>query len=499
MKPLLQVKDISKEFPGVKALDHISLEVNEGEVLCLAGENGAGKSTLIKVLSGIYIPESGEIWYDGKKCDFKKPQDSLDAGISVVHQEHKLIENLSVAENIFFGRFPMKGRIVDYKRMFEETDRIIEKLGLTIKSREIVESLTSSQSQMVEIAKAYSRKAKLMILDEPSSSITDTELEVLLDLINSLKKEGKAFIYITHKLKELFVIGDRVAVLKDGRNSGTSAMEGLDVDKIVAMMVGRDVGKVFPDKKRKIGNELLRVEHLSNGISKDVSFTVREGEIVGFAGLVGAGRSEVAETLFGYRKRTGGKIFFDGREVDIHSPKDAIRTGMGFVTEDRKKTGAIQNKSVAFNITFAEIGQIMSHGFLDARKERDISRQYIEKLRIKTPGIHQEVQNLSGGNQQKIILSKWLLTRSRLLICDEPTKGIDVGTKQEFYHILNDLANQGVAIILISSELTEIIGLSNRAYVMRNGEIRGELCGVDLCEETIADYAMKDWEEGTKR
>lgn len=492
MKPLLQVKDISKEFPGVKALDHISLEVNEGEVLCLAGENGAGKSTLIKVLSGIYIPESGEIWYDGKKCDFKKPQDSLDAGISVVHQEHKLIENLSVAENIFFGRFPMRRGMVDYKRMYEETDKIIEKLGLTIKSREVVEKLTSSQSQMVEIAKAYSRKAKLMILDEPSSSITDTELEILLDLINSLKKEGKSFIYITHKLKEMFVIGDRAVVLKDGRNSGMSNIKDLDVDKIVAMMVGRDVGKVFPEKDRKVGRELLRVEHLSNGISKDVSFSIREGEIVGFAGLVGSGRSEIAETIFGYRKRTGGKIFFDGQEVDIRSPKDAIHAGMGFVTEDRKKTGAIQNKSVAFNITFAEIDQIMSRGFLNSVKEREITQRYIEKLRIKTPGIHQEVQNLSGGNQQKVILSKWLLTESKLLICDEPTKGIDVGTKQEFYHILNDLAKQGVAILLISSELTEVIGLADRAYVMRNGEIRGMLSGGELCEEAIANYAMKD-------
>lgn len=492
MGPLLQVKDISKEFPGVKALDHISLEVNEGEVLCLAGENGAGKSTLIKVLSGIYIPESGEIWYDGKKCDFKKPQDSLDAGISVVHQEHKLIENLSVAENIFFGRFPMKRGVVDYKRMYDETDKIIDKLGLTIESREIVEKLTSSQSQMVEIAKAYSREAKLMILDEPSSSITDTELEVLLDLINSLKKEGKSFIYITHKLKEMFVIGDRVVVFKDGKKSGESELAGLDVDKIVAMMVGRDVGKVFPEKNQRIGKELLRVEHLSNGLSSDINFSIKEGEIVGFAGLVGSGRSEIAETIFGYRKRTGGRIFFAGKEVNIHSPKDAISAGMGFVTEDRKKTGAIQNKSVAFNITFAEISQIMSHGFLDAKKERDISMQYIEKLKIKTPGIRQEVQNLSGGNQQKVILSKWLLTNSRLLICDEPTKGIDVGTKQEFYHILNDLAAQGVGIMLISSELTEIIGLSNRTYVMRNGEIRGMLTGEDLCEETIASYAMKD-------
>lgn len=492
MEPLLKVINISKEFPGVKALDNISLEVFEGEVLCLAGENGAGKSTLIKVLSGIYIPESGEIWFDKKQCAFKKPQDSLDAGISVVHQEHKLIENLSVAENIFFGRFPMKRGLVDYRRMYEDTVQIIEKLGLTIKAGDIVDTLTSSQSQMVEIAKAYSRNARLMILDEPSSSITDTELEVLLALINQLKKEGKSFIYITHKLKEMFVVGDRVVVFKDGKKSGESKLEGLNVDDIVAMMVGRDIGKVFPPKIKKPGAEVLKVERLSNGISKDISFVIRQGEIVGFAGLVGAGRSEIAETIFGYRKRTGGKIYMNGREVEIKCPKDAIRCGMGFVTEDRKKTGAIQNKSVAFNITFAKIRSIMRHGILSQRLESEISRKYIEKLRIKTPGIHQEVENLSGGNQQKVILSKWLLTQSRFLICDEPTKGIDVGTKQEFYQILNDLASDGVAIMLISSELTEIIGLSDRAYVMRGGKIRGELSGEELNEENIAGLAMKD-------
>lgn len=492
MEPLLKVRNISKEFPGVKALNDISLEVYPGEVLCLAGENGAGKSTLIKVLSGIYIPESGEIWFDGRKCDFKKPLDSLEAGISVVHQEHKLIENLSVAENIFFGRYPMKNGMVNFKKMYEDTEKIIEKLGLTIKARTIVEQLTSSQSQMVEIAKAYSRNAKLMILDEPSSSITDTELDVLLALINQLKKEGKSFIYITHKLKEMFVIGDRVVVFKDGVKSGESNMKGLDVDQIVAMMVGREIGKVFPPKNRKIGKEILRVEHLSNGISDDINFHIRHGEIVGFAGLVGAGRSEIAETIFGYRKKLGGKIFVDGQEVSIRRPKDAIDAGLGFVTEDRKKTGAIQNKSVAFNITFAQIHSILKHGFLDKKREEEIAKSYIQQLKIKTPGIHQEVQNLSGGNQQKVILSKWLLTNSKLLICDEPTKGIDVGTKQEFYQILSGLAEKGVAIMLISSELTEIIGLSDRVYIMRGGTIRGELSGDELNEENIAGYAMKD-------
>ncbi len=492
MEPLLRVNGVSKEFPGVKALDNISLEVYQGEVLCLAGENGAGKSTLIKVLSGIYFPEEGEIWFDGKQSNFKKPLDSLEAGISVVHQEHKLIENLTVAENVFFGRFPMKKGLIDFKKMYADTEEIIKKLGLNIQARTVVEKLTSSQSQMVEIAKAYSRNAKLMILDEPSSSITDTELEVLLNLINQLKKEGKAFIYITHKLKEMFVIGDRVVVLKDGKKTGECRMKGLDEDRIVAMMVGRDIGKVFPTKKRNVGEEILRVEHLSNDVVNDVNFYIKHGEIVGFSGLVGSGRSEVAESIFGYRRKTEGKFFIDGEEQDIKRPKDAIRAGIGFVTEDRKKTGAIQNKGVAFNITFAQIQSIIKKGFLNKRSEEEIAGFYVDMLKIKTPSLYQEVQNLSGGNQQKVILSKWLLTKSKLLICDEPTKGIDVGTKQEFYQILNHLAEEGVAIMLISSELPEIIGLSDRVYVMREGRIRGELSGSELSEENIAKYAMKD-------
>ena len=338
MGPILEVKHISKSFPGVKALQDINISVNEGEVLCIAGENGAGKSTLIKVLSGLYIPEEGEIYFDGKLCQFKNPTDALEVGISVVYQEHKLIENLSVGENIFFGRFPMKGVLVDFKKMFKETNEIIKKLGLSIRAEDKVSTLSSSQSQMVEIAKAYSRNFKLMILDEPSSSITDSEVEMLLALINSLKKEGKTFIYISHKLKEMFVIGDRIAVFKDGRHVGTQDPKNLTVDKVVSLMVGRDIGKVFRPKDREVGKEMLRVENLTNSHVKDFSFHVNQGEIVGFAGLVGAGRSEMAESLFGYRKKSGGgTIYIEGKQVDIKTPKDAISHNMAFVTEDRKK------------------------------------------------------------------------------------------------------------------------------------------------------------------
>jgi len=494
MSCLLEVKHISKSFPGVKALNDVSISVDAGEVLCLAGENGAGKSTLIKVLSGIYKPDAGEIYFDGKHCSFNEPIESLNMGISVVHQEHKLLDNLTVAENVFFGRFPLnKAGLIDYKKMFEDTEKIINKLGLTVRAKDLVENLTSSQTQMVEIAKAYSRDAKLMILDEPSSSITDSEMEVLHDLINSLKKEGKAFIYISHKLQEMFLIGDRVAVLKDGVHVGTKPISELDIDKIISMMVGRDVGKVFRPKDREIGEEMLRVEHLTNDHVNDASITIRKGEIVGFAGLVGAGRSEMAESIFGYRKKTAGKIFVQGKEVPIHAPKDAIANGIGFVTEDRKKTGAIQVQSVGVNITLANLADYCKAEFINTKQENEAIHTSIERLQVKTPSPYQEVQFLSGGNQQKVILAKWLLTNSKILICDEPTKGIDVGTKQEFYYILDDLARQGVAIMLISSEIPEIIGLSNRVYVMRDGQIKAELTQEDqMTEKTIAEYAMKD-------
>ena len=492
MTKLLEVKHVSKSFPGVNALIDINLSVDYGEVLCLAGENGAGKSTLIKVLSGIHIPEEGEIWFEGKKCDFKSPIDSLNTGISVVHQEHKLLENLTVAENIFFGRFPMKHGFVNYKKLYSDADDIISKLQLTIKAKDIVGTLTSSQSQMVEIAKAYSRNAKLMILDEPSSSITDSEVEVLLDLINRLKNEGKSFIYVSHKLKEMLVIGDEIAVLKDGHHVVTEKASELDVDKIVSLMIGRDIGKVFRPKDRPIGKEAIRVENLTNDHASNVSFYIREGEIVGFAGLVGAGRSEIAESIFGCRSKESGRIFINGSEVNIKRPKDAISNGIAFVTEDRKKTGAIQVKSVGMNITFANLSEYCSHGFINKNAEDEAIRYGIESMNIKTTSPEQEVQYLSGGNQQKVILAKWLLTKSRILICDEPTKGIDVGTKQEFYNILDDLARKGVAIMLISSEMTEIIGLSNRVYVMRNGHIKAELSAEELTETTIAEYSMKD-------
>lgn len=492
-EPILQVRGITKLFPGVRALDKVHLELNEGEVVCLVGENGAGKSTLIKVLSGVHMPDEGEIILDCKPVHFKGPMDAIKAGFSVVYQEHKLMRNLTVAENIYFGRFPMlKGGLVDFRTLNRNTQKILDDLGMDIRPTAKVETLNSSQSQMVEIAKAYSVGARIMILDEPSASITDTELNKLFEIINKLKKQGKSFIYISHRLKELFEIGDRVVVFKDGHYVGQEDIKNVTVDKLVSMMVGRDIGKVYRPKDRPIGQEVLRVEGLSNDRVTDCSFNVHAGEIVGFAGLVGSGRSELMESLFGFRRKSGGKIFIDGKEVHISRPKDAINSGLGFVTEDRKTTGLILNQSVGFNTSFAILDRLSKLGFVDRKEESRLVDESIKQLSVKTPSPRQEAGNLSGGNQQKVILSKWLLANPRLLICDEPTKGIDVGTKQEFYNILDDLAREGKAIIVVSSELPEVIGLSNRIYVMNEGRIVKELGEDQMDEETIASYSMKE-------
>lgn len=489
---VLEAKSITKTFPGVVALNDVSMAIRKGEVLCLIGENGAGKSTLIKILAGVYQPDQGEIYLDGNPVHFSRPSDALKAGLSFVYQEHKLITNLSVAENVFMGRFPMKTRtVVDWKKLNSDTQKLLDDLHLHIKPTTKVSTLNASQMQMVEITKAYSVGAQIMVLDEPSSAITDTELESLFRVIRMLAEKGTSFIYISHRLKEIFQIGDRVLVLKDGCKTGEFPVSEVDMNQLMARMLGRELGHQFAPKDRPCGDVVLRVEHLTNDIDTDCSFEIRAGEIVGFAGLVGAGRSELAESIFGYREMTSGQIHVNGKPCVIKRPRDAIANGIGFVTEDRKSTGLILNKSIALNTTIVTLDELCNRlGIIDLAREQQVVRKQIETLEIKTPSALKLTGELSGGNQQKVILGKWLLTDSKVLICDEPTKGIDVGTKQEFYSILDQLARQGIAIMLISSELSEIIGLSNRVYVMHEGRIVAELPEEELTEENISRHSM---------
>ena len=493
LTPLLEAKGITKIFPGVVALNNVDLTLNTGEVLCLIGENGAGKSTLIKILAGVYLPDKGEIYLNGEQQHFSKPLDSLKAGLSFVYQEHKLIPNISVAENIFFGRFPQnRAGIIDWKKLFDNTQKLLNDLDLHVNPRAKVSTLNPSQAQMVEITKAYSIGAQIMVLDEPSSAITDTELLNLFKVIRMLTKKGKSFIYISHRMKEIFEIGDKVMILKDGEKTGEFPVNEVDMGTLVTRMLGRDIGHQFTEKDRPVGEEIIRVDNLCNNVNHNCSFYVRAGEIVGFSGLVGSGRSELAETIFGYRAKRGGDIYLYGKKTEIKCPKDAIRNGIGFVTEDRKSTGLILNKSIALNMTLVILRKLTnSFGLMNFKKEREHISHQIKNLEVKTPSDMKLAGELSGGNQQKVILGKWLLTDSKLLICDEPTKGIDVGTKQEFYNILDRLARNGIGILLISSELTEVIGLSNRVYVMHEGHIVAELKQDELTEENISRHAMQ--------
>jgi len=490
---VLIAENICKSFPGVNALDNVNIELFKGEVLCIAGENGAGKSTFVKILSGVLQPDKGKIILNGNKIEIKNPLIALNNGLSVVYQEHKLINNLTIAENIFFGRFPHKAMgFIDFDKLNQNTLQLIRELDIELSPKMLAGDLTTAQSHLVEIMKALSIGANILILDEPSASINESELNKIFDIIKKLKKEGKSFIYISHRLEELFQIGDRVAVFKDGRVVGVEHVSKLTSDRIIRMMVGRDIISNFDPQSRKFDKEALKVHELTNDRVKNCSFYIREGEVVGFAGLVGSGRSELAESIFGYRKISSGKIFIDGNEVNIKKPYNAIFCGMGFVTEDRLNTGLILSLSVGINITFIILSKLTKLGFIRSKRENQIINNSIQNLRIKVQSYKQEVQYLSGGNQQKVVLAKWLLTKSKILIFDEPTKGIDIGAKEEFYKIIDNLARQGMAIMMISSDIREIISLSNRVYVMNDGRIVKELNGDFITEENIVKYAIKE-------
>ena len=489
---ILTMKGIDKSFPGVHALDHVDLEVRKGEVHALMGENGAGKSTLMKMLTGIYTKDSGTITYEGKEVEFHNPKEAQEAGIVIVHQELNMMNHLTVAQNIFIGREFMKGAMIDDAKMNAESKKLFDQLGINIDPTEKMGNLTVGKQQMCEIAKAISHKAKVIIFDEPSAALTEAEIDELFKIIRDLRDQQLGIVYISHRMDEIKVITDRVTVMRDGGYVGTLITKDCTKDDIINMMVGR---VIYEDPKTQSmvapdAPVVLKVEQLNAGkMVQDVSFELHKGEILGFSGLMGAGRTETARALFGADPKESGDIYVNGKKVDIRSPKDAVALGIGYLSEDRKRYGIVVDKSVAENSTMAHLKNFVKGIFIDKKKEENATQDYIKRLNTKTPSTDQLVVNLSGGNQQKVVLAKWLVKDCDILIFDEPTRGIDVGAKSEIYHLMNELVAQGKSIIMISSEMTEILRMSDRIVVMCEGKKTAEIDIAGATQESIMHAA----------
>jgi ABC-type sugar transport system ATPase subunit len=488
---LLVLDSINKEFPGVKACTNVSFSLKRGEVHALVGENGAGKSTLMKILSGAYKKDSGTIWFDGSEVEINSPKEAENMGIATIYQEINLINRISIAENVFLGRAPQKNGIIQWGKLYRDAKALFNSFNVEMDVTKNVRDLSLAQQQIVEIFKAVSINAKVVIMDEPTSSLTDNETKVLFKIINNLRGKGISVIFITHRLDEVFTIADRLTVLRDGCLIGTRNVKEINKSELIKMMIGRELKQQFPKRDVKIGEEIFRVEHISDGKKiKDVSFSVRRGEILGFAGLVGAGRTDLMRLIFGADKRAKGKIYIDNSEVSIRNPKQAVLLRLGFLTENRKEEGLFLKLPVRNNIVAVAIDKIKSFKILDFGKEKEFCDKYIRELRINTPSIDQPVVFLSGGNQQKVVLAKWLLSDSEVIILDEPTRGIDVGAKREIFEIMNTLASEGKAVVFISSEMEEILGVSDRVIVMHEGKISGEVIKENFSEQVITQYAF---------
>ena len=494
MKPdiILKMLHITKTFPGVIALDNVKLELRKGEVHVLLGENGAGKSTLVKILSGAYQKTSGKILLNNQNVEIKNPKHSQELGISIIYQELNLVSQLSVGENIFLGREPAKSLgVVNFKKLYANSQKLLDNLDVKINARTLVNNLSIAQQQMVEVAKALSLEARIIIMDEPTSALTEQEIKELFKTIKQLKEKGVSIIYISHRLEEIFEIGDRVTVLRDGKYVGIKDIKNINKPELIRMMVNRELKDQFPGHEIGKGEEVLRVDELCvNEKLKDISFTLFASEILGIAGLMGSGRTELARAIFGVDKISSGKISIKGKAFKSISPRHSINAGIGYLTEDRKSQGLILNLSLKENICLPSLDNFSEMGIVSSKKEKQVSKKYIKELRIKTPGINQKVMFLSGGNQQKVVISKWLCANVGILIFDEPTRGIDVGSKVEIYQLMNQLIAEGVGIIMISSELPEILGMSDRILIMREGTISGELKKDEATQEQILQYAL---------
>lgn len=490
---ILKMEKICKSFPGVKALQNVDFDLITGEVHVLIGENGSGKSTLMKCLAGIYPIDEGTVEFMGKRVENQSVKAMIDAGISMVHQELALNEYLTVADNIFMGNEITNGMFVNSSEMTTKAQRIIDMLGARFQANSLVSDLSTAEKQLVEIAKAVNSNAKILILDEPTAVLTENEVRNLFDLIRRFTKEGMSIIYISHRLEEIFEIGDRITVLRDGEDRGTYQKEDMTVNKLISLMVGKTLEDQFPYRKRTIGEKILEVQNLTRADGRVVhaSFTLNKGEVIGFAGLVGAGRTELMEMLFGLVKPVSGRILYNQQEVKIPNVRAAMRLGIGMAPEDRKTTGLVLQNTIKFNLTIGVLDQFFSRFVgLNQKKEEEICNRYKDALSIKMASANQEVNDLSGGNQQKVVISKWLAISPKILILDEPTRGIDVGAKREVYHLIQDMTEQGISVIVVSSELNELLAICDRLYVMFRGEIRACLNRDQMNQSTVLNYAF---------
>jgi ribose transport system ATP-binding protein len=493
---LLSLEGVSKEFPGVKALDNVRFDLNAGEVHAIVGENGAGKSTLMKILSGIYKKDTGVITYRGEHVNVSSPHEAQSLGISIIHQELNLMPHLTVAQNIFIGREPRRkaGVFLNNSKLIKDAQSLLDELNILLDPRELVGEMTIARQQMVEIAKAVSYRGEVIIMDEPTSSLTPTETEALFKIINNLKSKGKGIIYISHRLEELDVISDRITVIRDGQYVQTMNTKETSIPEVISLMVGRKVDQDQRPDSRELSNDvILKVEGISTKkLLRDVSFELRKGEILGFAGLMGAGRTELARALIGADSKTSGKVWLKGKEISIKSPHDAVQSGIGYLSEDRKRFGLLLIQDITFNVIMASIPKYVNKfGIFKKGPAAGITRDFIAQLRIRTPSEKQFVKNLSGGNQQKVVIAKWLARDCDILIFDEPTRGIDVGAKDEIYKLLTRLASEGKSIIMISSELPEVLRMSDRIAVMCEGRLTGIIENKDADQNVIMQYATK--------
>ncbi|ONI43337.1 D-xylose ABC transporter ATP-binding protein [Candidatus Epulonipiscioides gigas] len=484
------MKNITKIFPGVKALDNVTLDLNQGEVHALCGENGAGKSTLMKILSGVHQASEGTIFIEGNQVYLNGTKSAQELGISIIFQEFNLCEHLSISDNIWLDRQPQKFGLINDRKMHKMTSEILKELGISINPKTPVSELSVAQQQMVEIAKAISFDSKILVLDEPTAALTDSEIDSLFEVILKLKRKGVGMFYISHRLEELSRITDRVSIIRDGQYIATKIFKDISIDEIIALMVGRSLEDKYPKFDRIIGETRLYVKEIKNSKIHIKDFEVKSGEILALAGLMDAGRTEFARALFGADSTDIKDVILDGQSVNFAEPEKSIKLGLGYITEDRKKDGLALNMSVEENINLANIPNLTTKGFVSNYKAKENARKYIENIHIKTPSMYQKAGNLSGGNQQKIVLAKWICNDIKVLIFDEPTRGIDVGAKYEVYELMNKLSSENVAIIMISSELPEVLGMSDRILVMQGGQIRGELETKIATQEQILNLAI---------